>query len=91
MHPSHFLTCSSLSLILSSFQFGHLDLPEVRAWKPRKVVGVDVGEQEVYGIDPFTHNMLLDTMPDMPPAESEEDRHAFIEDVSGGGVGEREA
>ncbi|CAI5477414.1 unnamed protein product [Closterium sp. Yama58-4] len=58
----------------------HLELPEVREWRPRKAVGPEVGEQEVYGIDPYTHNLLLDTLPFMPPTETDEERHSFIED-----------
>ncbi|KAI3465654.1 hypothetical protein Pfo_022317 [Paulownia fortunei] len=40
----------------------------------------EVIEQEVFGIDPYTHNLLLDSMPD----ESDWsliDKHLFIEDV----------
>jgi len=47
-------------------------------------LGAEVVEQEVYGAGhPFTHNLVLDTMPVMPPMVTD-DAHAFIEDVSGG-------
>ncbi|KAM7271013.1 hypothetical protein ACFE04_030227 [Oxalis oulophora] len=39
-------------------------LPEVKDYKSRKLLGVEVIEQEVYGIDPYTHNLLLDSMPE---------------------------
>ncbi|XP_075498170.1 LOW QUALITY PROTEIN: histone-lysine N-methyltransferase ATXR3-like [Primulina tabacum] len=57
-----------------------MEIPEVKAYKPRKSLGDEVLEQEVYGIDPYTHNLLLDSMPD----ESDWsllDKHLFIEDV----------
>ncbi|XP_050381962.1 histone-lysine N-methyltransferase ATXR3 [Argentina anserina] len=57
-----------------------LDLPEVKDYKPRKLLGDEVLEQEVYGIDPYSHNLLLDSMPeelDWPLLE----KHLFIEDV----------
>ncbi|XP_022742735.1 histone-lysine N-methyltransferase ATXR3-like isoform X2 [Durio zibethinus] len=57
-----------------------MELPEVKDYKPRKVLGDEVIEQEVYGIDPYTHNLLLDSMPE----ELEwplEDRQSFIEDI----------
>lgn len=57
-----------------------MELPEVKDYKPRKQLGVEVLEQEVYGIDPYTHNLLLDSMPedlDWPLLE----KHLFIEDV----------
>ncbi|XWS68524.1 hypothetical protein CRYUN_Cryun04dG0097900 [Craigia yunnanensis] len=57
-----------------------MELPEVKDYKPRKQLGDEVIEQEVYGIDPYTHNLLLDSMPE----ESEwplEDKQSFIEDV----------
>ncbi|TQD70291.1 hypothetical protein C1H46_044168 [Malus baccata] len=57
-----------------------MELPEVKDYKPRKMLGDEVIEQEVYGIDPYSHNLLLDSMPeefDWPLAE----KHMFIEDV----------
>ncbi|KAK4486863.1 hypothetical protein RD792_006171 [Penstemon davidsonii] len=57
-----------------------MEIPEVKDFKPRKSLGDEVIEQEVYGIDPYTHNLLLDSMPD----ESDWsllDKHLFIEDV----------
>ncbi|CAH9076634.1 unnamed protein product [Cuscuta epithymum] len=57
-----------------------MEIPEVKDYKPRKRLGDEVIEQEVYGIDPYTHNLLLDSMPD----ESDWsllDKHLFIEDV----------
>ncbi|XP_030546348.1 histone-lysine N-methyltransferase ATXR3 [Rhodamnia argentea] len=57
-----------------------MELPEVKDYKPRKKLGDEVIEQEVYGIDPYTHNLLLDSMPeelDWPLL----DKHLFIEDV----------
>lgn len=57
-----------------------MELPEVKDYKPRKQPGDEVIEQEVYGIDPYTHNLLLDSMPeelDWPLLE----KHVFIEEV----------
>lgn len=57
-----------------------MELPEVKSFKPRKQLGNEVIEQEVYGIDPYTHNLLLDSMPeelDWSPQE----KHLFIEDM----------
>ncbi|KAA8524558.1 hypothetical protein F0562_010981 [Nyssa sinensis] len=57
-----------------------MEIPEVKDYKPRKQLGDEVIEQEVYGIDPYTHNLLLDSMPeevDWSPL----DKHLFIEDV----------
>ncbi|XP_019056103.1 PREDICTED: histone-lysine N-methyltransferase ATXR3-like isoform X2 [Nelumbo nucifera] len=57
-----------------------MEIPEVKDYKPRKQLGTEVLEQEVYGIDPYTHNLLLDSMPeelDWPLQE----KHLFIEDV----------
>ncbi|XP_022845527.1 histone-lysine N-methyltransferase ATXR3-like [Olea europaea var. sylvestris] len=57
-----------------------MEIPEVKEYKPRKFLGDEVIEQEVYGIDPYTHNLLLDSMPE----ESDwslTDKHLFIEDV----------
>ncbi|XP_078428561.1 SET domain protein 2 [Wolffia australiana] len=57
-----------------------MQIPEVKDYKPRKTLGVEVIEQEVYGIDPYTHNLLLDSMPDdadWPLVE----KHNFIEEI----------
>ncbi|XP_038712807.1 histone-lysine N-methyltransferase ATXR3-like isoform X2 [Tripterygium wilfordii] len=57
-----------------------MELPEVKDYKPRKQLGDEVIEQEVYGIDPYTHNLLLDSMPgdlDWPLSE----KQLFIEDA----------
>ncbi|KAK4381021.1 Histone-lysine N-methyltransferase ATXR3 [Sesamum angolense] len=57
-----------------------MEIPEVKDYKPRKSLGDEVIEQEVYGIDPYTHNLLLDSMPE----ESDwslVDKHIFIEEV----------
>lgn len=56
-----------------------LELPEVKDYKPRKLVGEEVIEQEVYGIDPYTHNLLLDSMPELGWTLLE--KHVFVEDV----------
>uniref|UniRef100_A0A5B6ZPZ1 Putative histone-lysine N-methyltransferase ATXR3 n=1 Tax=Davidia involucrata TaxID=16924 RepID=A0A5B6ZPZ1_DAVIN len=56
-----------------------MEIPEVKDYKPRKQLGDEVIEQEVYGIDPFTHNLLLDSMPEVD--WSLLDKHLFIEDV----------
>ncbi|GMP66976.1 hypothetical protein CsSME_00027111 [Camellia sinensis var. sinensis] len=57
-----------------------MEIPEVKDYKPRKQLGVEVIEQEVYGIDPYTHNLLLDSM-----LEGSDwtilDKHLFVEDV----------
>jgi [histone H3]-lysine4 N-trimethyltransferase ATXR3 len=58
-----------------------LELPEVKDYKPRKTLGDEVIEQEVYGIDPYTHNLLLDSMPEelnWPLT----DKQFFIEEVN---------
>ena len=60
----------------------NLELPEVKDYQPRKVPGDEILEQEVYGIDPYTHNLLCDIMPadlDLSPI----DKHIFIEEVIG--------
>ncbi|CAI9090330.1 OLC1v1025081C1 [Oldenlandia corymbosa var. corymbosa] len=57
-----------------------MEIPEVKEYKPRKQLGDEVIEQEVYGIDPYTHNLLLDSMPE-EPEWSLLDKHVFIEDV----------
>ncbi|KAH6780543.1 hypothetical protein C2S52_011780 [Perilla frutescens var. hirtella] len=57
-----------------------MEIPEVKDYKPRKSLGDEVIEQEVYGIDPYTHNLLLDSM----PGESDwslVEKHLFIEEV----------
>ncbi|KAL9243849.1 hypothetical protein vseg_017688 [Gypsophila vaccaria] len=57
-----------------------MDIPEVKEYTPRKQLGKQVIEQEVYGIDPYTYNLLLDSMAgdvDWPLVE----KHNFIEDV----------
>ncbi|KAL3645405.1 hypothetical protein CASFOL_010585 [Castilleja foliolosa] len=57
-----------------------MEIPEVKDYKPRKSLGDEVFEQEVYGIDPYTHNLILDSM----PGESEwslVDKHLFIDEV----------
>ncbi|KGN43552.1 histone-lysine N-methyltransferase ATXR3 [Cucumis sativus] len=57
-----------------------MELPEVKDYKPRKKIGDEVLEQEVYGIDPYTHNLLLDSVPEELDW-SLMDKHMFIEDV----------
>ncbi|KAG9154895.1 hypothetical protein Leryth_015521 [Lithospermum erythrorhizon] len=57
-----------------------MEIPEVKDYKPRKQLGDEVIEQEVYGIDPYTHNLLLDSMPE-DSDWSLLDKHTFIEDV----------
>ncbi|CAN1232252.1 Histone-lysine N-methyltransferase ATXR3 [Linum perenne] len=57
-----------------------MELPEVKDYKPRKQLGDEVIEQEVYGIDPYTHNLILDSMPEEMD-RSLQDKHVFIEDV----------
>ncbi|KAF1886757.1 hypothetical protein Lal_00045994 [Lupinus albus] len=57
-----------------------MELPEVKDYKPRKQLGNEVIEQEVYGIDPYTHNLLLDSMPEELDW-SLKDKHVFIEDM----------
>ncbi|RRT81181.1 hypothetical protein B296_00021146 [Ensete ventricosum] len=59
-----------------------MEIPEVKDYKPRKTLGVEVLEQEVYGIDPYTHNLLLDSMPEEPDWPLA-DRHKFIEEGLG--------
>ncbi|RWW20568.1 hypothetical protein GW17_00015319 [Ensete ventricosum] len=58
-----------------------MEIPEVKDYKPRKTLGVEVLEQEVYGIDPYTHNLLLDSMPEEPDWPLA-DRHKFIEEIA---------
>lgn len=57
-----------------------MEIPEVKDYKPRKQLGFEVIEQEVYGIDPYTHNLLLDSIPEGSDW-SLQDKHVFIEDV----------
>ncbi|KAK6134868.1 hypothetical protein DH2020_031409 [Rehmannia glutinosa] len=57
-----------------------MEIPEVKDYKPRKSVGDEVIEQEVYGIDPYTHNLLLDSMPEESDWSLVE-KHLFIEEV----------
>lgn len=57
-----------------------MELPEVKDYRHRKELGDEVIEQEVYGIDPYTHNLLLDSMPE-ELAWPLEDKQSFIEDV----------
>lgn len=57
-----------------------MELPEVKEYQPRKKLGDQVIEQEVYGIDPYTHNLLLDSMPEELDWTLLE-KHLFIEDV----------
>lgn len=57
-----------------------MEIPEVKDYKPRKSLGDEVLEQEVYGIDPYTHNLLLDSMPDESDWSLVE-KHLFIEEV----------
>ena len=57
-----------------------MELPEVNDYKTRKLLGDEDIEQQVYGINPYTHNLLLDSTPkelDWPLLE----KHLFIEDV----------
>uniref|UniRef100_A0A7N2KUC6 ATXR3 C-terminal domain-containing protein n=1 Tax=Quercus lobata TaxID=97700 RepID=A0A7N2KUC6_QUELO len=57
-----------------------MELPEVKDYKTRRLLGDEDIEQEVYGIDPYTHNLLLDSMQkelDWPLLE----KHLFIEDA----------
>lgn len=58
----------------------NLEIPEVKDYQRRKVPGDEVLEQEVYGIDPYTHNLLLDIMP-ADLGWSSADKHTFIEEV----------
>lgn len=58
----------------------NMELPEVKDYQPRKVPGDEILEQEVYGIDPYTYNLLCDIMPadlELSPT----DKHIFIEEV----------
>ncbi|XP_020270405.1 histone-lysine N-methyltransferase ATXR3-like isoform X2 [Asparagus officinalis] len=64
----------------SGLEESDMEIPEVKEYKPRKLLGVEVLEQEVYGIDPYTHNLLLDSMPEEPEWLLG-DKHKFIEEV----------
>lgn len=57
-----------------------MELPEVKDYKPRKRLENEVIEQEVYGIDPYTHNLLLDSMPEELDWSLQE-KHVFIEET----------
>jgi hypothetical protein len=63
-------------------QYAHLDIPDLKKFRPRKRLDEEVLEQEVYGIDPFTYNMLLNTMPADTPEFTEKHKQLFIEEVS---------
>ncbi|KAK1326653.1 putative histone-lysine N-methyltransferase ATXR3 [Acorus calamus] len=67
-----------LSAQKNGMEESEMEIPEVKDYKPRKQVGDEVLEQEVYGIDPYTHNLLLDSMPEEWPLV---DKHKFIEDA----------
>lgn len=69
-----------LSAQKNGIEESDMELPEVKDYKPRKQLGGEVIEQEVYGIDPYTHNLLLDSMPEELDW-SLLDKHLFIEDV----------
>ncbi|KAL2644717.1 hypothetical protein R1flu_012304 [Riccia fluitans] len=64
---------------VGSDPYNHLDYPEVKEYQPRKKLGEEVLEQEVYGIDPYTHNLLLDTMP-LDTDFTETQKQQFIEE-----------
>ncbi|KAF3777531.1 Histone-lysine N-methyltransferase [Nymphaea thermarum] len=57
-----------------------LEIPEVKDYRPRKTLADEVLEQEVYGIDPYTHNLLLDSIPEELEWTLQE-RCSFIEEV----------
>ncbi|KAJ7549235.1 hypothetical protein O6H91_07G046000 [Diphasiastrum complanatum] len=61
-------------------EYSHLDIPELKGYRPRKRLGDEVVEQEVYGIEPYTYNLLMDTMPEGTLEFSEIQRHQFIEE-----------
>jgi len=65
----------------SGDRFAHLDVPELKEFKPRKRLGEEVLEQEVYGIDPFTYNLLLNTMPADTELFTDRQKQLFIEEV----------
>lgn len=62
-------------------EYSHLEMPELREFKMRKNVQGEVVEQEVYGIDPYTHNLLIDSMPASRSDFSDARRHQLIEEV----------
>lgn len=62
-------------------RYAHLDVPELKEFKPRKRLGEEVLEQEVYGIDPFTYNLLLNTMPADTELFTDRQKQLFIEEV----------
>lgn len=62
-------------------QYAHLDFPDIKEFRPRKRLGEEVVEQEVYGIDPFTYNLLLNTMPADTVIFTEKQKQLFIEEV----------
>lgn len=62
-------------------RFAHLDVPELKEFKPRKRLGEEVLEQEVYGIDPYTYNLLLNTMPADTESFTDKQKQLFIEEV----------
>lgn len=57
-----------------------MEIPEVKEYKPRKQLGQEVIEQEVYGVDPYTHNLLLDSMPEDVDWTITE-KHVFVEEM----------
>nr|XP_024389357.1 uncharacterized protein LOC112288888 isoform X3 [Physcomitrium patens] len=61
-------------------RFAHLDVPELKEFKPRKRLGEEVLEQEVYGIDPYTYNLLLNTMPADTESFTDKQKQLFIEE-----------
>lgn len=61
-------------------EYAQLEIPELKEYRPRKQLGEEVLEQEVYGIDPYTHNLLLDTMPKGSDISLQQ-KHAIIEEV----------
>ena len=69
-----------LSAQKSGTEESDMELPEVKDYKPRKQLENEVIEQEVYGIDPYTHNLLLDSMPEELDWSLQE-KHLFIEDM----------
>ncbi|GJW61195.1 hypothetical protein Tco_0110530 [Tanacetum coccineum] len=58
------VVASHRTLRMEQRNLSDLDFPEVKDYKPRKQLGDEVIEQEVYGIDPYTHNLLLDSIPE---------------------------
>ncbi|KAJ7518910.1 hypothetical protein O6H91_20G014700 [Diphasiastrum complanatum] len=61
-------------------EYSHLDIPELKEYRPRKRLGEEVVEQEVYGIEPYTYNLLMDTMPKNTLEFSEKQKHQYIEE-----------